>query len=177
MRLFKRYTLDTSPQLVSAVPISQDVATTNDVGNKALEKPEKKSKSAVNDGTGSAASIKECTDTQKESTDSSVLTRKGRNVTINDIYGDVYRLHSISSVLFVSLHSVRIFIFLQYIHPIIITNNNQGYILTDIEIHKRYFNVGTESGSTMGSDKEIGQYRIAFGIATTTTLESTSEEL
>lgn len=78
MRLFKRYTADTSPQLVSAVSISQDVAATNNAGSSASERSEKKSK--TDDRLEGTLPVKEDIDTQKESTDSSVLTRKGRNV-------------------------------------------------------------------------------------------------
>lgn len=78
MRLFKRYTADTSPQLVSAVPIPQDAATNNAESN-ASEKSEKKSK--TDDRLEGSLPVKEDIDTQKESTDSSsILTRKGRNV-------------------------------------------------------------------------------------------------
>ncbi|XP_018367394.1 PREDICTED: uncharacterized protein LOC108763937 isoform X2 [Trachymyrmex cornetzi] len=74
MRLFKRYTTDTSPQLVSAVPISQDVTATNNAESNTSERSEEKSK------TGDKLDDilpKEDTDTQKESMDSSILTRKG----------------------------------------------------------------------------------------------------
>ncbi|XP_011159790.2 uncharacterized protein LOC105195869 isoform X2 [Solenopsis invicta] len=75
MRLFKRYTADTSPQLVSAVPIPQDAATNNAESN-ASEKSEKKSK--TDDRLEGTLPVKEDIDTQKESTDSSsILTRKG----------------------------------------------------------------------------------------------------
>lgn len=73
MRLFKRYTADTSPQLVSAVPISQDIAA---VEGNAPESSEKKSK--TDDRLENTLPIKD--DTQKEPVDSSILTRKGRNV-------------------------------------------------------------------------------------------------
>lgn len=75
MRLFKRYTADTSPQLVSAVPISQDVAATNNAESNASERSEKKSK--TDDRLDDILPVKEDTDAQKESTDSSILTRKG----------------------------------------------------------------------------------------------------
>ncbi|XP_036140171.1 LOW QUALITY PROTEIN: uncharacterized protein LOC105837988 [Monomorium pharaonis] len=75
MRLFKRYMPDTSPQLVSAVPISQDVATTNNAESNASERSEKKSK--TDDRLEGTLPDKEEIDTQKESTDSSILTRKG----------------------------------------------------------------------------------------------------
>lgn len=74
MRLFKRYAADTSPQLVSAVPISQDIAAT--VESNAPETTEKKSKTDVR--LEDALPLKDV-DTQKES-DSSILTRKGRNM-------------------------------------------------------------------------------------------------
>lgn len=76
MRLFKRYTADTSPQLVSAVPISQDIAAT--VESNAPETSEKKSK--TDDRLKDNLPIKENIDTQKEPVDSSLLTRKGRNM-------------------------------------------------------------------------------------------------
>lgn len=78
MRLFRRYTADTSPQLVSAVPISQDVAAANNnaEGNTS-ERSEKKSK--ANDRLEGALPAKADTGSApKESTDSSILTRKGR---------------------------------------------------------------------------------------------------
>ncbi|KYM84292.1 PDZ domain-containing protein 2 [Atta colombica] len=75
MRLFKRYTTDTSPQLVSAVPISQDVTTTNNAESNTTERSEEKSK--TDDKLDDILPIKEDTDTQKESMDSSILTRKG----------------------------------------------------------------------------------------------------
>jgi len=78
MRLFKRYTTDTSPQLVSAVPISQDVTTTNNAESNTTERSEEKSK--TNDKLDDILPIKEDTDTQKESMDSSILTRKGKNI-------------------------------------------------------------------------------------------------
>jgi len=78
MRLFKRYTADTSPQLVSAVPISQDVAASNNAESNAFERSEKKSK--TDDRLNDILPVKEDIDTQKESTDSSILTRKGRNI-------------------------------------------------------------------------------------------------
>jgi len=78
MRLFKRYTADTSPQLVSAVPISQDVTASNNAESNAFERSEKKSK--TDDRLDDNLPIKEDIDTQKESTDSSILTRKGRNI-------------------------------------------------------------------------------------------------
>lgn len=78
MRLFKRYTTDTSPQLVSAVPISQDVTATNNAESNTSERSEEKSKR--DDKLNDILPIKEDTDTQKESTDSSILTRKGRNI-------------------------------------------------------------------------------------------------
>ena len=77
MRLFKRYTTDTSPQLVSAVPISQDVTTTNNAESNTTERSEEKSKTEDNK-LDDILSIKE--DTQKESMDSSILTRKGKNI-------------------------------------------------------------------------------------------------
>ncbi|XP_050463924.1 uncharacterized protein LOC126857991 isoform X1 [Cataglyphis hispanica] len=73
MRLFKRYTADTSPQLVSAVPISQDIAAT--VESNTPETSEKKSK--TDDRLEDNLPIKENIDTQKEPVDSSILTRKG----------------------------------------------------------------------------------------------------
>lgn len=76
MRLFKRYTVDTSPQLVSAVPISQDIAPT--VESNASERSEKKSK--TDEKLEDILPMKDV-DAQKESVDSSILTRKGRNVT------------------------------------------------------------------------------------------------
>lgn len=76
MRLFKRYTADTSPQLVSAVPISQDIAAT--VESNTPETSEKKSK--TDDRLEDNLPIKENIDTQKEPVDSSILTRKGRNM-------------------------------------------------------------------------------------------------
>lgn len=78
MRLFKRYTADTSPQLVSAVPISQDVAATNITESNTPERSEKKSK--TDDRLEGILPVKEDTNTPKESTDSSILTRKGRTV-------------------------------------------------------------------------------------------------
>jgi len=78
MRLFKRYTADTSPQLVSAVPISQDATAVSNIESNASERPEKKSK--TDDRLESALPVKEIADVQKESTDSSILIRKGRNV-------------------------------------------------------------------------------------------------
>jgi len=75
MRLFKRYTADTSPQLVSAVSISQDIAAT--VESNAPETSEKKSK--TDDRLEDTLPIKDV-DMQKESVDSSILTRKGRNM-------------------------------------------------------------------------------------------------
>jgi len=78
MRLFKRYTVDTSPQLVSAVPISQDVAASNNAESNTFERSEKKSK--TDDRLDDILPVKEDIDTQKESTDSSILTRKGRNI-------------------------------------------------------------------------------------------------
>jgi len=78
MRLFKRYTTDTSPQLVSAVPISQDVTTTNNAESNTTERSEEKSK--TDDKLDDILPIKEDTDTQKESMDSSILTRKGKNI-------------------------------------------------------------------------------------------------
>ncbi|EZA62606.1 uncharacterized protein LOC105277005 isoform X2 [Ooceraea biroi] len=76
MRLFKRYMADTSPQLVSAVSISQDVAT-NSIESSAPEKQEERSKTDDRlEDTLSAA--KEDVDVQKESTPvDSILTRKG----------------------------------------------------------------------------------------------------
>ncbi|XP_011259850.1 uncharacterized protein LOC105253478 isoform X1 [Camponotus floridanus] len=71
MRLFKRYAVDTSPQLVSAIPISQDIAAT--VESNPLEISEKKSK--TDDRLEDPLPLKNV-DTQKES-DSSILTRKG----------------------------------------------------------------------------------------------------
>lgn len=76
MRLFKRYTADTSPQLVSAVPISQDIAAANDNAENTSERSEKKSK--TDDRSEGILPVKEDTDAPKESTDSSILTRKGR---------------------------------------------------------------------------------------------------
>lgn len=76
MRLFKRYTADTSPQLVSAVPISQDITAT--VESNVSERPEKKSK--TDDKSEDTLPIKEDVDAQKEPVDSSILTRKGRNM-------------------------------------------------------------------------------------------------
>lgn len=73
MRLFKRYTADTSPQLVSAVPISQDIAAI--VESNAPETSEKKSKT---DDRLEDLPIKDV-DAQKE-LDSSILIRKGRNI-------------------------------------------------------------------------------------------------
>lgn len=78
MRLFKRYTADTSPQLVSAVPISQDVAAANNAESNTSERSEKKSK--ADNRLEDTLPIKEDTDTPKESTDSSILTRKGKFV-------------------------------------------------------------------------------------------------
>lgn len=77
MRLFKRSTADTSPQLVSAVSISQDIAvTSNKVESNASERAEKKSK--TDDRLEDAPSAKDA-DAQKESSmDSSILTRKGK---------------------------------------------------------------------------------------------------
>lgn len=72
MRLFKRYTVDTSPQLVSAVPISQDIAPT--VESNASERSEKKSK--TDEKLEDILPMKDV-DAQKESVDSSILTRKG----------------------------------------------------------------------------------------------------
>ncbi|XP_029160164.1 uncharacterized protein LOC114932162 isoform X2 [Nylanderia fulva] len=72
MRLFKRHTADTSPQLVSAVSISQDIAPT--VESNASERPEKKSKS--DEKLEDILPIKDV-DAQKEPMDSSILTRKG----------------------------------------------------------------------------------------------------
>nr|XP_012226806.1 PREDICTED: uncharacterized protein LOC105674817 isoform X1 [Linepithema humile]XP_012226807.1 PREDICTED: uncharacterized protein LOC105674817 isoform X1 [Linepithema humile]XP_012226808.1 PREDICTED: uncharacterized protein LOC105674817 isoform X1 [Linepithema humile] len=75
MRLFKRYTADTSPQLVSAVPISQDAAAVSNIESNASERPEKKSKT---DGRlESTLPVREVADVQKESMDSSILIRKG----------------------------------------------------------------------------------------------------
>ena len=78
MRLFKRYTTDTSPQLVSAVSISQDVTTTNNAESNTSERSEEKSK--TDDKLDDILSIKEDTVTQKGSMDSSILTRKGKNI-------------------------------------------------------------------------------------------------
>lgn len=78
MRLFKRYTADTSPQLVSAVPISQDTAAVSNIDGNADERPEKKPK--TDDRLESTLPAKEVTDVQKGSLDSSVLIRRGRNV-------------------------------------------------------------------------------------------------
>ncbi|XP_020286156.1 uncharacterized protein LOC109855877 isoform X2 [Pseudomyrmex gracilis] len=77
MRLFKRSTADTSPQLVSAVSISQDIAVaSNKVESNASERAEKKSKTD-DDRLEDAPSAKDV-DAQKESSmDSSILTRKG----------------------------------------------------------------------------------------------------
>ncbi|XP_011640789.1 uncharacterized protein LOC105429488 isoform X1 [Pogonomyrmex barbatus] len=75
MRLFKRYIADTSPQLVSAVPISQDVAATNNAESNASQKSEK---SRTDDRLEGSLPVKEDADVQQESTDSSnVLIRKG----------------------------------------------------------------------------------------------------
>ncbi|XP_072752960.1 uncharacterized protein [Anoplolepis gracilipes] len=71
MRLFKRYTADTSPQLVSAVPISQDIATSVENNAETLEK-----KSETDDRLDTLPN-KEDVDMQKEPMDSSILTRKG----------------------------------------------------------------------------------------------------
>lgn len=83
MRLFKRYMADTSPQLVSAVSISQDAAT-NGSESSAPERPDERSKTddRLEDALSAA---KEDVDPQKESTDS-ILTRKGKNTT--GIYGN-----------------------------------------------------------------------------------------
>lgn len=78
MRLFKRYTADTSPQLVSAVPISQDGAAANNVESNTSERSEKKSK--TDNRLESTLPVKEDTSTPKESMDSSILTRKGRTM-------------------------------------------------------------------------------------------------
>lgn len=78
MRLFKRYTADTSPQLVSAVPISQDVAATINTESNVSERSEKKLK--TDDRVDDVLPVKEDNSMQKESTDSSILTRKGRNI-------------------------------------------------------------------------------------------------
>ncbi|XP_024884857.1 uncharacterized protein LOC112462981 isoform X1 [Temnothorax curvispinosus] len=75
MRLFKRYTADTSPQLVSAVPISQDVAAANNAESNTSERSEKKLK--ADDRLEGILPVKEDTDTPKEPTDPSILTRKG----------------------------------------------------------------------------------------------------
>ncbi|XP_011875362.1 PREDICTED: uncharacterized protein LOC105566176 isoform X2 [Vollenhovia emeryi] len=75
MRLFKRYTADTSPQLVSAVPISQDVAAANNAGSGAPVRSEKKS--TTDDRLEGAPPVKEDTGAPKESADPSILTRKG----------------------------------------------------------------------------------------------------
>ncbi|XP_018404902.1 PREDICTED: uncharacterized protein LOC108781443 [Cyphomyrmex costatus] len=75
MRLFKRYTTDTSPQLVSAVPISQDVTAANNAESNTSVRSEDKSK--TDDKLDDILPVKEDTDTQKESTDSSILARKG----------------------------------------------------------------------------------------------------
>lgn len=76
MRLFKRYTADTSPQLVSAVSISQDIAAT--VESSTPETSEKKSK--TEDRLEDNLPIKENIGMQKEPVDSSILTRKGKNM-------------------------------------------------------------------------------------------------
>lgn len=78
MRLFKRHTADTSPQLVSAVPISQDVATTNNAESNASDRLEKKSK--TDDRLEGILPVKEDIDPPKEPMDSSILIRKGRNI-------------------------------------------------------------------------------------------------
>lgn len=77
MRLFKRHTADTSPQLVSAVPISQDVAATNNAESNASDRLEKKSK--TDDRLEGILPVKEDIDPPKEPMDSSILIRKGRN--------------------------------------------------------------------------------------------------
>ncbi|KAL0117345.1 hypothetical protein PUN28_010299 [Cardiocondyla obscurior] len=75
MRLFKRYAADTSPQLVSAVAISQDVAVSSNAESDTPESLEKKSK--IDDRLEDTFPMKEVTGASKESTDSSILTRKG----------------------------------------------------------------------------------------------------
>lgn len=85
MRLFKRYTADTSPQLVSAVPISQDATAVSNIESSASERPEKKSKTTDN-RLESTLPVKEVADVQKESMDSSVLIRKGRNIIKYGVY-------------------------------------------------------------------------------------------
>lgn len=45
-----------------------------------------------------------------------------------------------------------------------------------LPVLERNFNLGTKDGSEMGSDEEIGQFRITFGISTTTTMEPASEK-
>jgi len=79
MRLFKRYMADTSPQLVSAVSISQDVAANGVECGAAAERP-KDERSKTDDRLENSAlpAAKEDADAvRKESTDS-ILTRKGR---------------------------------------------------------------------------------------------------
>lgn len=78
MRLFKRYTVDTSPQLVSAVPISQDIATMHNAESHPPERSEKKSK--TDDRLEDIPPVKDDIDPPKEPMDSSILIRKGRNI-------------------------------------------------------------------------------------------------
>ncbi|XP_014488848.1 PREDICTED: uncharacterized protein LOC106752017 [Dinoponera quadriceps] len=73
MRLFKRHTPDTSPQLVSAVAISQDSDTTENVEDD--ERSTKKSKLNTKDESEGIVPVKE--DAQRESTNSSVHNRRG----------------------------------------------------------------------------------------------------
>ncbi|XP_032686811.1 uncharacterized protein LOC116851476 [Odontomachus brunneus] len=75
MRLFKRYMSDTSPQLVSAVAISQEADTTDNVEDN--ERSLKKSKPNTKDGSESALLVKEDVDAQRESTNSSGHAHKG----------------------------------------------------------------------------------------------------
>lgn len=82
MRLFKRHIADPSPQLVSAVAISQEADDTNSV--EADERSTKKPKPNMKDESEAMAVVKEGVDAESESTSSSLQARRGRNNNIND---------------------------------------------------------------------------------------------
>lgn len=84
MRLFKRScTSDTSPQLISAISISQDVITTDNVDSNTLQITSKEtmeqSITNADDELEDLCLMKEDSDMQNESVKSYILSNKGKN--------------------------------------------------------------------------------------------------
>lgn len=73
---------DTSPQLVSAVAISQEADTTDNVEDN--ERSLKKSKPNIKDESGNTLPVKGDVDAHGESTNSSGHAHKGRNNNVNE---------------------------------------------------------------------------------------------